>query len=158
VSPSSPLLLSWRWLISGFNFFSHGSQDLYPVYLQTTKKFSSFDASKATIISNVGAIIGTSSFFYQQLIADNQVVRLQDTFPSMPVDVWRKFHPLIPADDRIIICLCYTACWIPLWILPSSFGGLAAGGFFIQSGVQGAWGVVPIYLGESSIPPATRTY
>jgi len=48
----------------GFNFFSHGSQDLYPVYLQTTKKFSSFDASKATIISNVGAIIGTSFCFY----------------------------------------------------------------------------------------------
>lgn len=47
-----------RWLMVGFNFFSHGSQDLYPVYLQTTKKFSSFDASKATIISNVGAIIG----------------------------------------------------------------------------------------------------
>ena len=47
-------------LMSGFNFFSHGSQDLYPVYLQTTKKFSSFDASKATIISNVGAIIGKS--------------------------------------------------------------------------------------------------
>ena len=46
--------------MSGFNFFSHGSQDLYPVYLQTTKKFSSFDASKATIISNVGAIIGKS--------------------------------------------------------------------------------------------------
>jgi SHS family lactate transporter-like MFS transporter len=56
------------------------------------------------------------------------------------------------ADDSIIICLCYTACWIPLWILPSSFGGLAAGGFFIQSGVQGAWGVVPIYLGESFLP------
>jgi SHS family lactate transporter-like MFS transporter len=32
---------------------------------------------------------------------------------------------------------------------------LAAGGFFIQSGVQGAWGVVPIYLGEIS-PPAFR--
>jgi SHS family lactate transporter-like MFS transporter len=53
------------------------------------------------------------------------------------------------------MALCYTACWIPLWILPDSFGGLAAGGFFIQSGVQGAWGVVPIYLGEIS-PPAFR--
>lgn len=62
------------------------------------------------------------------------------------------YHQLI---GRIIICLCYTACWIPLWILPDSFGGLAAGGFFIQSGVQGAWGVVPIYLGEIS-PPAFR--
>jgi len=68
----------------GFNFFSHGSQDLYPVYLQTTKKFSSFDASKATIISNVGAIIGTSLFCHE---ADDQAVQLQDTFPNMPVDV-----------------------------------------------------------------------
>jgi SHS family lactate transporter-like MFS transporter len=49
----------------GFNFFSHGSQDLYPVYLQTTKGFSSFDASKATIISNVGAIIGTPPFSFK---------------------------------------------------------------------------------------------
>jgi SHS family lactate transporter-like MFS transporter len=55
----------------------------------------------------------------------------------------------------IVICLIYTAVWIPLWILPSSFGGLSAGGFFIQSGVQGAWGVVPIYLGEIA-PPAFR--
>ena len=55
----------------------------------------------------------------------------------------------------IIVCLLYTACWIPLWIIPDSFGGLAAGGFFIQSGVQGAWGVVPIYLSEVA-PPAFR--
>ena len=55
----------------------------------------------------------------------------------------------------ILVCLVYTAIWIPLWILPDSFGGLAAGGFFIQSGVQGAWGIVPIYLGEVS-PPAFR--
>jgi SHS family lactate transporter-like MFS transporter len=49
----------------------------------------------------------------------------------------------------------YTACWIPLWILPNTFGGLTAGGFFMQSGVQGAWGIVPIYLSEIA-PPAFR--
>lgn len=32
--------------------------------------------------------------------------------------------------------------FIPLWILPSSFGALAAGAFCVQFGVQGAWGVV----------------
>ena len=32
--------------------------------------------------------------------------------------------------------------FIPLWILPSTFSGLAAGAFCIQFGVQGAWGVV----------------
>ena len=32
--------------------------------------------------------------------------------------------------------------FIPLWILPTGFGALAAGAFCIQFGVQGAWGVV----------------
>lgn len=45
--------------------------------------------------------------------------------------------------------------FIPLWILPNSFGGLAAGAFCIQFGVQGAWGVIPIQLAEMS-PPAFR--
>lgn len=63
--------------------------------------------------------------------------------------------PYLTRYPSIIITLVYTAVWIPLWILPSTFGGLSAGGFFIQSGVQGAWGVVPIYLGEIS-PPAFR--
>jgi len=116
-------------IMTGFNFFSHGSQDLYPVYLQTTKGFTASNASKATIISNVGAIIGGTIAGYVSQYAGRRLA--------------------------IIICLCYTACWIPLWILPDTFGGLAAGGFFIQSGVQGAWGVVPIYLGEIS-PPAFR--
>lgn len=55
----------------------------------------------------------------------------------------------------IILVLCWTACFIPLWILPNSFAGLTAGAFFLQSGVQGAWGVCPVYLGEIS-PPAFR--
>jgi len=45
--------------------------------------------------------------------------------------------------------------FIPLWILPSSFSALSAGAFCIQFGVQGAWGVIPIYLSEMS-PPAFR--
>ncbi|KAK4687269.1 MFS transporter, SHS family, lactate transporter, partial [Tremellales sp. Uapishka_1] len=116
-------------LMTGFNFFSHGSQDLYPTYLQTTKHLSSALASKATIISNVGAIVGGTIAGYASQYCGRRLA--------------------------IIVCLIYTAVWIPLWILPSSFGGLSAGGFFVQSGVQGAWGVIPIYLGEIS-PPAFR--
>jgi hypothetical protein len=40
----------------GFNFLSHGSQDLYPTYLQTTKGFTSHQSTVATIIGNLGAI------------------------------------------------------------------------------------------------------
>ncbi|WVQ75950.1 hypothetical protein IAR50_005585 [Cryptococcus sp. DSM 104548] len=122
----------WIWgvlLMTFFNFFSHGSQDLFPTYLKTTKGFSGSLASKATIISNCGAVVGgTLAGWCSQFLG-------------------RRF--------AILACCVWTACWIPLWILPNSFGGLAAGGFFIQSGVQGAWGIVPVYLGEVS-PPAFR--
>ena len=43
-------------LMTGFNFLSHGSQDLYPTYLQESKGFTKFDATVATIIGNCGAI------------------------------------------------------------------------------------------------------
>ena len=43
-------------LMTGFNFLSHGSQDLYPTYLETSKGMSPFNATVATIIGNCGAI------------------------------------------------------------------------------------------------------
>jgi MFS transporter, SHS family, lactate transporter len=43
-------------LMTGFNFLSHGSQDLYPTYLQASKNFNKFDSTVATIIGNCGAI------------------------------------------------------------------------------------------------------
>lgn len=43
-------------LMTGFNFLSHGSQDLYPTYLQASKGLSKFDSTVATIIGNCGAI------------------------------------------------------------------------------------------------------
>ena len=54
-----------------------------------------------------------------------------------------------------MVFILWVAVFIPLWIIPDSFGGLAAGGFWIQFGVQGAWGVIPIQLAEIS-PPAFR--
>ncbi|KZP21388.1 carboxylic acid transporter protein [Athelia psychrophila] len=45
-------------LMTGFNFLSHGSQDLYPTYLKSNKGLSSHDATVATIIGNVGAVVG----------------------------------------------------------------------------------------------------
>lgn len=35
------------------------------------------------------------------------------------------------------ICLCIIGVFIPLWIIPSTFGKLAAGAFCVQFGVQG---------------------
>lgn len=116
-------------LMTGFNFLSHGSQDLYPTYLETTKGFSSHDATIATIIGNCGAIAGGA------------------------IAGWGSQY--IGRRLTIIICVLLVGAFIPLWIIPSSFSALSAGAFWIQFGVQGAWGVIPIQLAEMS-PPAFR--
>ncbi|KAJ9097302.1 hypothetical protein QFC21_004971 [Naganishia friedmannii] len=107
-----------------FNFLSHGSQDLYPTYLQKNKLFPSKLASKATIIANCGAVVGGIVFGYASQFSGRRLA--------------------------IIVAIFWTGAFIPLWILPNSFGKLSAGAFFVQFGVQGAWGVVPIYLAETS--------
>ncbi|KAH6867668.1 carboxylic acid transporter, partial [Coprinopsis sp. MPI-PUGE-AT-0042] len=116
-------------LMSGFNFLSHGSQDLYPTYLQTSKNFTPHDSTIATIIGNCGAITGG-------VIAG-----------MVSQHIGRRL--------TIVIFVCLVGAFIPLWILPSSFGALSAGAFCLQIGVQGAWGVIPIQLAEMS-PPAFR--
>lgn len=116
-------------LMSFFNFFSHGSQDLYPTYMQNAKGFTAHDATIATIIGNCGAILGGFVTGYVSQFTGRRLT--------------------------IILCCLWTGAFIPLWLVPSSFGGLAAGAFFVQTGVQGAWGVIPIYLSEIS-PPAFR--
>lgn len=55
----------------------------------------------------------------------------------------------------VVVCSCIAGAFIPLWVVPSSFNGVAAGGFFVQIGVQSAWAVVPIYMNELS-PPHVR--
>ncbi|KAF9268859.1 MFS general substrate transporter [Marasmius fiardii PR-910] len=116
-------------LMTGFNFLSHGSQDLFPTYMQETKGFDAEHSTIATIIGNCGAIAGGT------------------------IAGWGSQY--IGRRLTIIICILLVGAFIPLWILPNTFSGLAAGAFCIQFGVQGAWGVIPIQLAEMS-PPAFR--
>ena len=44
---------------------------------------------------------------------------------------------------------------IPLWVTPQDWSSITAGTFFIQSAVNGAWGVMPILLNEYA-PPQFR--
>ena len=62
-------------LMSGFGFLSHGSQDLYPTYLQVTKGLTSHDSMIATIIGNCGAITYNAllSFPPSKGFADNRI-------------------------------------------------------------------------------------
>ncbi|WVW79671.1 hypothetical protein I302_101640 [Kwoniella bestiolae CBS 10118] len=115
--------------MSAFNFYSHGSQDLYPTYLQKSKGLSAHQSTVITIISNVGSICGC---FLGGWISQFLGRRL-----------------------TMIAFALFMGCMIPLWLIPDTFSGLAAGGFFVQFGVQGAYGIVPVYLSEIS-PPAFR--
>ncbi|KAI9430537.1 MFS general substrate transporter [Lactarius indigo] len=119
-------------LMAGFTFLSHGSQDLYPTYLKTSKGFDTRHAIIATIIGNCGAITGGA-------IAG-----------SVSQYIGRRL--------TIIIFVLLSGAFVPLWILPSSFSGLSAGAFCVQFGVQGAWGVIPIQLAEMSPPGFRATF
>lgn len=116
-------------LMTGFNFFSHGSQDVYPSLIKDSKGLSAHQATIATIIGNCGAIAGGT---IAGLVSQYLGRRL-----------------------TIIVCCLWTIAFIPLWYKPNTFGPLAAGAFCVQMGVQGAWGVVPVYLAEIS-PVAFR--
>ncbi|KAJ3756611.1 MFS general substrate transporter [Lentinula raphanica] len=114
---------------TGFNFLSHGSQDLYPTYIQTSKAFSAHDATLMTIIGFCGAIVGGA------------------VAGSVSQHIGRRL--------TLILFVLLGALFIPLWILPTTFAGLAIGAFCVQFGLQGSWGVMAIHLTEIS-PPAFR--
>jgi len=53
-----PAFLFMVALMAFFNAFSHGSQDLYPTFLQTQQGFSPQVTGTITIIYNIGALMG----------------------------------------------------------------------------------------------------
>lgn len=116
-------------LMTGFNFLSHGTQDLYPAFLQKQHGFDTQQTGAITAIMNVGAICGAF------------------LFGSLSERIGRR-RAIAAA------CLCVLPV-IPLWSGTQGIVLLATGAFLIQAGVQGAWAVVPAYLNEMS-PPTVR--
>src|SRR5262249_15064826 len=45
-------------LMTAFNFYSHGTQDIYPLFLQRQHGLASTQVSTLNIIGNIGAILG----------------------------------------------------------------------------------------------------
>ena len=125
-------------LMTGFNFLSHGSQDLYPTYLQTTKGFSAHDSTVATIIGNCGAI----AYVAYLTVASGGLLTLLHSGGT--IAGWLSQY--IGRRLTIILFVLVVGAFIPLWILPSTFSALSAGAFCVQFGVQGAWGVVSIEI------------
>ena len=111
-------------LMTGFNFFSHGTQDLYPTFLQVQHKLDTHTVSAILIVMNIGAIVGGLTFgFWSQRIGRRRAIVIASLL-ALPV--------------------------LPLWGFATTPFTLGLGAFLLQIAVQGAWGVIPAHLNELS--------
>ncbi|KAE9010157.1 hypothetical protein PF010_g10618 [Phytophthora fragariae] len=112
-------------LMAGFNFMSHGSQDLYPTMLENQLEFNANQVTVTQVVANLGAICGgTVVGYYSQVFG-------------------RRLSILVMAV--IGAALLYPYCYV-------SDETIMIAAFFEQFCVQGAWGVIPIHLMELSPP------
>jgi SHS family lactate transporter-like MFS transporter len=119
-------------LMTGFNAFSHGTQDLYPTFLQRDLNLSVEATGRIAVVYMIGAICGGLCF------------------GSLSERIGRK--------RAIIGAALLSVPIIPLFSLAHSLWLLVPGAFLMQFMVQGAWGVVPAYLSELSPEPVRATF
>lgn len=133
--------------MAGFNFMSHGSQDLYPTMLTNRKcfppskfctkanvrteyRFSANAVTVTQVVANLGAMTGGTIVGY------------------VSQSLGRRFC-------IIVICIVGGALLYPYTYTSSK--AVIAAAFFEQFCVQGAWGVIPIHLMELA-PGSLRTF
>ena len=118
-------------LMALMNMVSHGTQDLYPTFLQVERHFNTQVTAIISVISMVGAIVGG---VLVGLYSDRSGRR-----------------------RAMVIATVLAIFLIPLWISAPSIALISLGAFLIQFMVQGAWGVIPAHITELS-PGATRAF
>ncbi len=125
-------LFLYLWLLmTMMNFVSHGTQDLYPTFLQRDWGFTPQRRAVLTGFSMFGALSGGVLF--------------------------GLFSDRIGRRRSIVIALAGALLMIPAWAFAPSIPVLFIGGFFMQFMVQGAWGVIPAHITELS-PDSVRGF
>jgi len=115
-------------LMTFMMFLSHGTQDLYPDFLQEIHKLSAATRANIAIIYNCGAIIGAILFGHFSQIAGRRKGMM--------------------AGLGLVLLVT------PLWAFAQGLPLIILSAFLIQMGVQGAWGVIPVHLNELSADAA----
>ena len=118
-------------LMAMMNFVSHGTQDMYPTFLQRDWGFTPERRAAFTAFSMVGALTGG---ILVGLVSDR-----------------------LGRRRSIAVSLVGALAVIPLWAFAPSLALLITGGFLMQFFVQGAWGVIPAHITELS-PDAVRGF
>jgi SHS family lactate transporter-like MFS transporter len=115
---------------------SHGTQDLYPDFLKSIPGiaaqsiFGMKSLYAVPILYNIGAIVGALIFGH------------------LSQKIGRRLS--------IIAALVIALLSIPAWAFGTSLTMLVLGSYLMQTGVQGAFGVIPAHLNELS-PDAVRS-
>jgi SHS family lactate transporter-like MFS transporter len=127
-----PMFLFVIVLMTAFTSFSHGTQDLYPTFLQKGLGYSSWLTGVLGIVYNVGAVMGGFCF-------------------GTLSEKWGRKRAIITAALLSIPIA-------PLFAYGHTPWALGLGAFLMQFMVQGAWGVVPAYLTELSPAPVRAIF
>lgn len=118
-------------LMAMMNLISHGTQDMYPTFLEAQRHYSVHATALINIVAMVGAIAGGLLFGIGS-----------DRFGRKRAMIWAVLLAVLA---------------IPLWIGGATTALIVAGAFVMQFLVQGAWGVIPAHLNELS-PSALRGF
>ena len=125
------LFLYIAFLMMAMNFAAHGTQDMYPTFLERQWHFGVSGRAGVTACSMIGAILGGTLFG-----------GLSDRFGRR---------------RSMVTALLLATLVVPLWAFAPSMPLLVAGAFLMQFLVQGAWGVIPAHLSELS-PDSVRGF
>jgi SHS family lactate transporter-like MFS transporter len=126
------LFLYLTLLMMMMNFASHGTQDMFPTFLQRFWGMGAKQRAGITAISMVGAILGGMLFGFLS-------------------DRWGRRRTMITA-------LIGAIAMVPLWAYSPSLLLLVVGAFLIQFMVQGAWGIIPAHLNELAPGPVRAIF
>lgn len=111
-------------LMACFNFFSHGTQDFYPTFLQKQHGLEAGTVSRIAVIYNIAAVLGCLLFGALSQIYGRRLTMISAALFAIPCTY--------------------------IWALSESIVILGLGAFLINFFVQGCWSIIPAHLNELS--------
>jgi SHS family lactate transporter-like MFS transporter len=122
------IVINWRLfvyltiLMAMMNMVSHGTQDMYPTFLQRDWGFGARERGALTAFSQVGALVGgVLCGLYSDRLGRRRTIGLALLGAVITIPIW-----------------AFAPATILLWL----------GAFVMQFFVQGAWGVIPAHINE----------